>query len=197
MKHPLKISAIISIIFLSLTGCVPNGTSPSPTATTPSSSATSTSPESAATLTVAITELGEILVGKDGKTVYYFTQDQKDSGFSSCVDNCRDNWPPVLVDNEPTISGDITATIGTIKDLEGKKQVTVDGLPIYYWYEDNNPGEVKGQGVGNVWYAVAPDGTMVKKIVSTPTPSGTSDPTSPEPSIRMPDNIDPDPLPVG
>jgi len=45
---------------------------------------------------------------------------------------------------------------------DGKKQVTVNGMPVYLWEKDKAPGDITGQGVGNVWYLVAPDGTMIK-----------------------------------
>jgi predicted lipoprotein with Yx(FWY)xxD motif len=40
--------------------------------------------------------------------------------------------------------------------------VTVNGMPVYLWEKDKAPGDITGQGVGNVWYLVAPDGTMMK-----------------------------------
>jgi predicted lipoprotein with Yx(FWY)xxD motif len=184
MKYPLKTLAILSIAFLSLTGCTSNNATPSPSPT--ASSSASTSKASSATLNTAITELGEILVGANGMTVYYFTQDQKDSGVSSCIDQCLVNWPPVLVDNEATISSDVTAKIGTIPAANGKKQVTVDGLPIYYWAKDKKPGEVTGQGVGNVWYVIAPDGTLMKNARSTSSPTKTSSPSPTTSSTEMP-----------
>lgn len=182
MKYTLKTAAVVSILCLGLTGCAGGNTTPSTTTEpSPSVSETSTSTASGRTLTTSITELGEIIVGEDGKTVYYFTKDQKDSGKSECVDKCLENWPPVLVENEPTFSEDITAKVGTIDTPDGKKQVTVDGLPVYYWYEDKEPGEVKGQGVGNVWYAVAPDGTMITGASSSTSTSRATGSQSPSP----------------
>lgn len=180
MKYPLKASAIASILFLALTGCSgDSGNSSSTSApSSVSSSASPTSTSSTNILATSITELGEIIVGEDGRTVYVFTKDQKDSGVSSCTDTCLENWPPVVVGGEPTVSEDITATIATIDMPNGQKQVTVDGMPVYYWHEDKNPGEVKGQGVGNVWYAISSDGTMVSKSSSGSTSSSTASPTS-------------------
>lgn len=185
MKYPLKASAIASILFLGLTGCSGDSGNSSPTATGTSSSsasASATSTSSDKTLTTSITQLGEILVGENGKTVYVFTQDKKDSGVSACTGNCLENWPPVVADGEPSVSDDITATIGTIDMPNGQKQVTVDGMPVYYWHEDSSPGEVKGQGVGNVWYAVAPDGTMISgnasSSTSSPGPTSSASPSA-------------------
>jgi predicted lipoprotein with Yx(FWY)xxD motif len=40
--------------------------------------------------------------------------------------------------------------------------VTYGGKPLYYFAGDAKPGDVKGQGVGSVWFAVAADGELVK-----------------------------------
>jgi predicted lipoprotein with Yx(FWY)xxD motif len=35
-------------------------------------------------------------------------------------------------------------------------------MPIYYWTKDKSPGDTSGQDMNEVWYAVAPNGDMVK-----------------------------------
>ena len=113
-------------------------------------------------LMTAETDLGEIVVDGEGMTVYYFTKDEKDSGVSNCTGDCLVAWPPVLTEGDaPEIEG-ITAEVGTIDTPDGKKQVTIDGMPIYYWQNDKAPGDVDGQGVNDVWYVVAPDGEMIR-----------------------------------
>ena len=39
--------------------------------------------------------------------------------------------------------------------------VTIDGRPVYLFAQDTAAGDVNGQGVNDVWYAVAPDGSQV------------------------------------
>ena len=34
--------------------------------------------------------------------------------------------------------------------------------PLYYFAGDTAPGETNGQGVGGVWWVVAPDGTLIE-----------------------------------
>lgn len=183
MKNPTKITAVLASLFLFLTACAPNNATPSPTTGSPTasvtSSATSSSTESVPTLKTMETNLGLILVGGNGRSVYVFTQDKKDSGVRSCIDLCLKSWPPVLVETTPMLASDVKATIGTIPGPEGKKQVTVDGMPVYYWYEDEKPGDTKGQGTGNVWFVVDPNGTIVK------TPQPTSSSTNPTPTKEI------------
>ena len=95
-------------------------------------------------------------------SVYYYTKDVKDSGKSNCIGDCLVAWPPVITTNDtPKVEG-VTGKVGTITTADGKKQVTVEGMPVYLWEKDKDPGDITGQGVGNVWYLVAPDGKMIK-----------------------------------
>ena len=48
-------------------------------------------------------------------------------------------------------------------------QVTLEGWPLYLWQNDPQPGDTTGQGVNDVWWVVAPDGT---KITTTTAPAG-------------------------
>ena len=41
------------------------------------------------------------------------------------------------------------------------KQITINGMPIYTYAEDSAAGDVNGQGVSGVWWAIAPDGSMI------------------------------------
>ncbi|MCC2659493.1 MAG: hypothetical protein K0R37_267, partial [Arthrobacter sp.] len=79
-----------------------------------------------------------------------------------CTGDCIVAWPPVLTTNDtPTVEG-VTGKVGTIDTPDGKKQVTIEGMPVYLWEKDKAPGDTTGQGVNDVWYLVAPDGAMIK-----------------------------------
>jgi predicted lipoprotein with Yx(FWY)xxD motif len=41
-------------------------------------------------------------------------------------------------------------------------QVTYNGYPLYYYIKDAKPGDITGQGVGNVWYVISPAGTLLQ-----------------------------------
>lgn len=184
MKHAslssVTIVGLSTLLFL--TGCASSsGPVVSPSATIGVSSTSATGASTNVTLKTMETPLGRIIVGENGRAVYYYTSDMKGSGRSACMNDCLQKWPPVLVEGEPTLDG-ITAKVGTITTPGGKKQVTIDGMPVYYWYMDKNPGDASGQDVGKVWYVVAPDGMMMKNKPSespvTSSPSPTSTPTA-------------------
>ena len=126
-----------------------------------SSSAASPAASAAGDLAVADTSLGKILVDSKGLTVYYFTKDKAGSGKSVCSGDCLVAWPSVTASSDSPSGAGITAKVGAITRDDGTKQVTVDGLPVYLFQKDKAPGDVTGQGVGKVWYVVAPDGKMI------------------------------------
>jgi predicted lipoprotein with Yx(FWY)xxD motif len=112
-------------------------------------------------LAIAETSLGEVIVDGTGLTAYYFSNDVADSGTSACEGECLVNWPPITTESEtPTVEG-VTAEVGTITAADGSLQVTVDGRPIYLFVGDAAPGDVNGQGVQDVWWVIAPDGSEI------------------------------------
>ncbi|NNH06885.1 hypothetical protein HLB10_07220 [Cellulomonas fimi] len=115
----------------------------------------------AAELMTAETSLGEVVVDGEGMTVYYFLQDEPGSGTSACTGDCLMAWPPVLAESEEPVVEGVTGDVGTIETPDGEHQVTVDGRPVYLFAQDAAAGDVNGQGVNDVWYAVAPDGSQV------------------------------------
>lgn len=106
-------------------------------------------------------EFGDILVDADGMTLYLFDADDQGSGESACYDDCADAWPPLTVDGEPTAADGVSADLSTFEREDGATQVAANGWPLYYFASDENPGDVKGQGVNDVWWVVAPDGSKV------------------------------------
>jgi predicted lipoprotein with Yx(FWY)xxD motif len=113
-------------------------------------------------VSVADSELGEILVDPDGFTLYVFTQDE--GGESVCYDDCAENWP--AVDASTPISSDLDqAMFGSAPRTDGTEQLTINGMPLYRFANDANPGDVNGQGANGVWFVVDPDGNMIEAAV--------------------------------
>lgn len=115
----------------------------------------------AAVLEVADSPLGAHLVDGQGLTVYLFDNDSP--GVSTCTDDCLANWPAVTVDGELTVGDGVDASlVDTIeREDDGTTQLTYAGMPLYLWVGDAAPGDAEGQGVNDVWWVVAPDGTAI------------------------------------
>jgi predicted lipoprotein with Yx(FWY)xxD motif len=106
-------------------------------------------------------ELGRFLVGANGMTLYTFSNDE--AGVSNCAGDCATAWPPYTVESEEDLAAGFTVPgeLGTIEREDGSLQVTYNGWPLYYWQDDAARGDATGQGVGEVWYVVAPETVSV------------------------------------
>jgi predicted lipoprotein with Yx(FWY)xxD motif len=118
---------------------------------------------SSATVSVANTALGKILVDSQGHTLYLWT---KDSGTkSACSGACATAWPPLRASGKPTAGGGAKASLlGTTPRSDGQPQVTYDGHPLYGFQGDSNPGDTNGQGstgFGAPWYVLSATGTQI------------------------------------
>jgi predicted lipoprotein with Yx(FWY)xxD motif len=116
-----------------------------------------------ATVGVADSDLGMILVDSQGRTLYLF---QKDSGTTSaCTGACASAWPPLRVSGQPTVgTGANASLVGTTTRSDGNTQVTYNGHPLYLYAADQNPGDATGQGLtafGAAWFTVSPAGNQV------------------------------------
>lgn len=98
-------------------------------------------------------ELGQVLVDKDGFTLYRFDKDTPKPPKSNCDGDCAKAWPPVVADSDVQIEGVDQALVGEVTRSDGTKQVTVGGWALYRYAKDVKAGDVKGQGVGSTWYA--------------------------------------------
>ena len=166
-SRPVSIALGAALLLaLGLAGCSTAGSatpspSPSPAAQGDAPATTGSSPS--VDVTVAATSLGKVVVDGKGMTAYYFDADVKGSGTSTCTGGCATAWPAIeATTTTPKVSG-ITGTVDTIKGVDGGRQITIDGRPIYTFVGDEKAGDVTGQGDKGVWYVVNPDGTEQKK----------------------------------
>jgi predicted lipoprotein with Yx(FWY)xxD motif len=171
MNKHLGTSLAAMALMAALAGC---GGSPGTTTTTaaPSASATSPAVTSAAPtattaapavdLMTASSSAGRIVVDAKGMSLYFFTKDTKDSGTSACTGGCLTAWPPALTTAATPSAEGVTGTLGTITTPDGAKQLTLNGMPLYYYAKDKKAGDIMGQGVGDAWYLSDPAGGMIK-----------------------------------
>lgn len=96
---------------------------------------------------------GSYLADAHGLTLYTFKKDM--AGKSACAGECVVKWPLYFrekVATDTKLQGDF----GTIIREDGQKQTTYKGMPLYYFAGDKAAGEVKGQGMKDVWHVAAP-----------------------------------------
>ena len=121
-----------------------------------------------ATVDVASTGLGDVLVDSQGRTLYLFKADNGTT--SECSGECATNWPPVEVTSAPTAGkGADESMVGTTKRSDGKTQVTYNGHPVYAFQGDKKAGDTNGEGVvafGAGWFALSPAGDQVSGSAS-------------------------------
>jgi predicted lipoprotein with Yx(FWY)xxD motif len=144
-----------------------SGASPSTAAVAaPAAGGPGGSPATAAsglgTVTVGMSAWGPVLTDDKGRTLYGFTSDT--DGASSCTGACATTWPP-LIDDAPTAgTGAESSMIGETNRSDGTSQVVYGKWPLYRFSGDVEAGDVKGQGIGGMWYVVAPNGKLIKMV---------------------------------
>jgi predicted lipoprotein with Yx(FWY)xxD motif len=161
MLHRIGLAlATATLAGLALAGCsAPEPTAPEPTTEVSEPAPEPTTESEPAALKVADTSLGSIVVDAAGMTVYYYDADTAGSGVSTCSGGCLAAWPAVHGEAGVTVEG-ITAEVGST-GTDGQPQLTLNGLPLYYYRDDAAPGDVTGQALGGVWWVVAPDGSKI------------------------------------
>jgi predicted lipoprotein with Yx(FWY)xxD motif len=155
---------------LALAGCGgSSGTSASTAAST--AGGTPTAAKSTPSLVIGTyktPEDGTLITGADHRTLYMFKPDEKStSGHdkkSTCEGACAAVWPPVLATSIPTVSGEAKASlVGLTTRSDGTKQVTYNGLPLYYYTADTKAGQSVGNhlkdGFG-LWVGLLPSGKL-------------------------------------
>jgi predicted lipoprotein with Yx(FWY)xxD motif len=181
----LGMAAVIPLAALAVAGCGSSGNSATAAASHPKTAA-----PHVATVRVATTGLGKVLVDSQGRTLYLFT---KDSGTTSaCSGACATAWPLVRASGKATAgSGAKASLVGTTAG----SQVTYNGHPLYSFIKDTKPGDTNGEGVtafGGSWFAVSPAG---KQVSSKPSKSKSSSSPAPAPKPAAPKPAAPKPAP--
>jgi predicted lipoprotein with Yx(FWY)xxD motif len=157
-RRPLTFLAsapLIPLVALAIAACGGGGAA---TASSPPK----TSTDASATVGVANSSLGSILVNSNGRTLYLFKADV--GGKSACTGACAAAWPPLVATSKPTAGTGLTASkLGTSARSDGTQQVTYNGHPLYLFVKDTKAGQTNGQGVtafGAAWFALTPSGTQ-------------------------------------
>lgn len=114
------------------------------------------------------TQDGTLIIGAGDRTVYFFRPDKRSTTGhakqSTCYNGCAAVWPPVLATRIPATSGRAEASLlGLTTRKDGTKQVTYNGLPLYYYVPDTKAGQVSGNQLKDqfgFWAGLQPSGKM-------------------------------------
>ncbi|WP_405984792.1 SCO0930 family lipoprotein [Streptomyces sp. NBC_00872] len=149
-----------------LDGVLGDSADPTGTGTDPGAGETGAGDGAAAALpglsVVDDPDLGEIVVDAKGRTLYRFTKDTDWPMTTACTGACLDKWKPAALVDKNDVEGIAPKLVIPFKRPDGKDQQTLDCWPLYWFTGDEQPGDINGQGVGGTWFAVAPDGSLVK-----------------------------------
>jgi predicted lipoprotein with Yx(FWY)xxD motif len=164
--------SLLFAAFIALAACAPAAT-PAPTAVPPTAvpptmvpptAVPPTAAPAAGPVTLQIVQnatLGKFLADGDGRTLYMFTKDTKDT--SNCYDKCATAWPPLLSSGQPTLKDGVDTTlVGSTQRKDGSTQLTYNHWPLYYWASDQKPGDTTGQAVGKVWWVLSGEGNIIR-----------------------------------
>ena len=133
------------------------------------SAATTTSAPAASSAsdTVSVHQVpgvGNIYTDADGMALY--TPAQEATGKISCVGPCTSVWIPLAAppNGSATESSGVRGSVGEINRPDGSSQVTLNGAPLYRFYQDTTAGTANGNGIrdsfGGVnltWHVAAPN----------------------------------------
>jgi predicted lipoprotein with Yx(FWY)xxD motif len=97
---------------------------------------------------VKSTDIGGKMVLTDANDMTLYIFDKDTAGVSNCYDTCAEKWPPLFASDMDQAAGDFTIVDRT----DGTKMWAYKDMPLYYWVDDNAPGDITGDGVGGVWH---------------------------------------------
>jgi predicted lipoprotein with Yx(FWY)xxD motif len=127
---------------------------PTATTTLPTAAPTAAAAAGATVMISHDAKMGDFLVDSKGMTLYIFTKDTMN--VSNCLGGCLKAWPPLVASGDLVAGPGVTGKLGSITRADGTKQVTYNGMPLYYWASDAKPGDMTGQGVAGVWFMMSP-----------------------------------------
>jgi predicted lipoprotein with Yx(FWY)xxD motif len=157
---------------LGLAACGDDGYSSSSGAdsTEPAATTTATGPATQSrarrrttTVKAMSSRYGRVLFDGQGRALYLFTRER--SSKSRCYGECAAAWPPFYARGTLRARGGAQASkLGTSRRRDGRRIVTYDGHPLYYYVTDRRPGQITCHDVaefGGTWLVVNPAGNAV------------------------------------
>ncbi len=93
----------------------------------------------------------KIYTDAHGMTLYIYDKDGKN--VSNCNGKCATNWPPLKAAADAKAEGEWTV----VKRKDGTHMWAYEGKPVYTYLKDKKAGDMKGDGVGDVWHTAKAD----------------------------------------
>lgn len=97
--------------------------------------------------------IGKYLANGSGYTLYYYKLDKQGTNTSVCNSGCAIAWPPFYTPTLKLAPNLTSSSFSTITRMDGNRQITYNGYPLYIFSGDSGPGQLSGQGLGGVWHA--------------------------------------------
>ena len=101
---------------------------------------------------IKIATMGDMSMFTDAKGLTLYVLDTDTDGKSTCYATCAQNWPPLLAGADAKPVGDFTI----ITRDDDTKQWAYKGKPLYYFKNDAQPMDMKGDGLGGKWHVARP-----------------------------------------
>ena len=126
-----------------------------------SSSTSGSSDPASTTLQLVSTPLGKVVADSAGKVLYLYVPDGT-ATVSTVPAGVLALWPAVQATGVPTLGPGLTAKSSTGAQPNGQQWVLYNGHLLYRYTGDTKAGDVNGNALGNVWYAVTAAGEPVQ-----------------------------------
>jgi predicted lipoprotein with Yx(FWY)xxD motif len=116
------------------------------------------------TLTARSSSFGKAIFDGRGFVLYAFTRDKR---ASACYGACGKAWPPYFAPKgELKVGAGLKRVLlGTVRRMNGRRQVTYAGKPLYFYVGDTRPGQILCQDVvefGGRWLIIRPSGAYLR-----------------------------------
>jgi predicted lipoprotein with Yx(FWY)xxD motif len=118
-----------------------------------SGSAASSAPDTVSVRQV--TGVGSIYTDASGMALY--TPAEEATGKIMCTGSCTSIWIPLTAPSSGSLTGapGVRGTLGVITRPDGTRQVTLNGGPLYRFFQDSAPGTIKGNGIEDSFNGVS------------------------------------------
>jgi len=113
--------------------------------------------------TAKIAGLGTVLVASH-RPLYEMASDPK--GHTTCTGACTTIWKPLIVSHKQAHHLGRVSGLGTIHRPNGQLQAAIHGHALYFFAGDHTQSQAGGQGFGNNWFTVHPNGTLDRTVSS-------------------------------